>query len=174
MQKPSYNSQYYDWYDRWWHPGTACPSYYTDKTNPIHPMFPNPLDHPVVDKWTQDELMRCHYYKNMRNIPGPEDRGEPDIESPSIEEVDKAINEEWNNFVKKSIGGGDLINHPPHYTSGKIEVWDFIIDQGLDFVLGNVIKYVCRAGRKGDRLEDLMKAKAYLEKAISLYEEDNA
>ncbi|NBK21974.1 MAG: DUF3310 domain-containing protein [Spirochaetia bacterium] len=110
----------------------------------------------------------------MRNIPGPEDRREPDIKSPSIEEVDKAINEEWNNFVKKSIGGGDLINHPPHYTSGKIEVWDFIIDQGLDFVLGNVIKYVCRAGRKGDRLEDLMKAKAYLEKAISLYEEDNA
>jgi hypothetical protein len=60
MQKPSYNSQHYDWYDRWWHPGTACPSYYTDKTTPIHPMFPNPLDHPVVDKWTQDELMRCH------------------------------------------------------------------------------------------------------------------
>lgn len=76
--------------------------------------------------------------------------------------------------ISKLKGIRDTIDHPPHYTQGKIEVWDFIIDQGLDFVLGNVIKYVCRAGRKGDRLEDLKKAKAYLEKAISLYEGDNA
>lgn len=62
------------------------------------------------------------------------------------------------------------INHPPHYTRGKIEVWDFIMDQRLGFMSGNVIKYVCRAGHKGDALTDLRKAKAYLDKLIEQLE----
>ena len=37
---------------------------------------------------------------------------------------------------------------PPHYQRGKIEVWDFIADQELDYFTGNVIKYLCRAGHK--------------------------
>lgn len=62
----------------------------------------------------------------------------------------------------------DEIDHPAHYTRGTIEVWDFIINQGLPFCEGNIVKYVCRAGYKGDRLVDLKKAKAYLDKLISL------
>lgn len=60
--------------------------------------------------------------------------------------------------------------NPNHYKRGKIEVWDFIHDQGLDFLLGNVIKYVCRAGHKKyeEELDDLIKAKLYIEKKISL------
>lgn len=42
----------------------------------------------------------------------------------------------------------DLINHPPHYNSGKIEVIEFIEDQDLGFALGNAVKYIARAGRK--------------------------
>ena len=58
--------------------------------------------------------------------------------------------------------------NPDHYQLGKIQVWDFIIDQDLDFVLGNVVKYVCRAGTKPgeSRLDDLLKAQAYINKAI--------
>lgn len=52
----------------------------------------------------------------------------------------------------------DVINHPSHYTRGKIEVIDFIEDQQLPYHLGNVIKYVARAGYKGDKLEDLKSA----------------
>lgn len=59
----------------------------------------------------------------------------------------------------------DLIAHPGHYTGGKIEVWDFIHDQKLDFLEGNVVKYVCRYKRKNG-LEDLLKARQYLEKLI--------
>ena len=57
---------------------------------------------------------------------------------------------------------------PDHYQLGKIEVWDFIIDQDLDYCLGNVVKYVCRAGAKPgeSRLDDLRKASAYITKAI--------
>lgn len=51
----------------------------------------------------------------------------------------------------------DVINHPSHYTRGKIEVIDFIEDQQLPYHLGNVIKYIARAGYKGDKLEDLKK-----------------
>ena len=61
----------------------------------------------------------------------------------------------------------DVINHPSHYTRGKIEVIDFIEDQGLSFHLGNVIKYVARAGSKGDKLEDLKKARWYLDRYIN-------
>lgn len=56
----------------------------------------------------------------------------------------------------------DVINHPSHYTRGKIEVIDFIEDQQLPYHLGNVIKYIARAGYKGDKLEDLKKSKMVL------------
>lgn len=62
---------------------------------------------------------------------------------------------------------GDVINHPSHYTRGKIEVIDFIEDQQLPYHLGNVIKYIARAGHKGDKLEDLKKARWYLDRYIN-------
>jgi hypothetical protein len=61
----------------------------------------------------------------------------------------------------------DTVNHPPHYTAGKIEVIDFIEDQKLSYHLGNVVKYVCRADHKGSRLEDLKKAAWYLNREIA-------
>lgn len=61
----------------------------------------------------------------------------------------------------------DVINHPSHYTRGKIEVIDFIEDQQLPYHLGNVIKYISRAGHKGDKLEDLKKARWYLDRYIN-------
>lgn len=60
------------------------------------------------------------------------------------------------------------VKHPQHYNSGKIEVWDAIVDWGLGFLLGNVIKYAVRAGKKGDRLEDLLKCREYIDKAIDV------
>lgn len=61
----------------------------------------------------------------------------------------------------------NVIDHPSHYNRGKIEVIDFIEDQGLSFHLGNVIKYIARAGSKGDKLEDLKKARWYLDRYIN-------
>lgn len=61
----------------------------------------------------------------------------------------------------------DPINHPDHYAAGrKYEPIDVIEDWGLDFNIGNTVKYISRAGRKGDVLEDLLKARWYLERAI--------
>jgi hypothetical protein len=71
--------------------------------------------------------------------------------------------------MKKS---NENINHPSHYTDGKIEVIDFIEDKKLNFNLGNVVKYVARAGKKdkSKELEDLKKAFWYLEREINNYE----
>lgn len=55
---------------------------------------------------------------------------------------------------------------PTHYTRGRIEVWDFIRDQQLNYHLGNAIKYICRAGFKGSKREDLEKAIHYLENEL--------
>ena len=57
---------------------------------------------------------------------------------------------------------------PRYYQRGSIQVWDFIRDQGLNFHLGNAIKYICRYGHKGaynEQLSDLNKAIHYLENA---------
>lgn len=63
---------------------------------------------------------------------------------------------------------GDRVNHPPHYNTGKIEVYDFIEDKELTYCRGNVVKYVVRAGIKNPdtEIEDLEKANWYLNKEI--------
>lgn len=64
--------------------------------------------------------------------------------------------------------------NPSHYLNGKIEPWDFIFDQQLDFFYGNVIKYICRAGFKDgeSELDDIRKALTYLERKVYLLEQD--
>lgn len=61
----------------------------------------------------------------------------------------------------------DMVNRPPHYTDGGMEVIDFIEAKRLDYHLGNVVKYITRAGKKDDELQDLKKARWYLDRAIS-------
>ena len=65
----------------------------------------------------------------------------------------------------------DPVHNPSHYKSGGIEVIDVIEAFELNFRLANVIKYVLRAGRKGDALEDLEKAAWYLDREIDKLED---
>lgn len=55
---------------------------------------------------------------------------------------------------------------PNYYSAGEFDVIHFCQHHKLDFCTGNVIKYLVRAGKKGDALEDLQKAKEYLERMI--------
>ena len=64
----------------------------------------------------------------------------------------------------------DLVNSPPHYTNGGIETIDYIEAKDLNYRLGNVIKYVSRAEKKGEPLQDLKKALWYLQRDIELRE----
>lgn len=74
-------------------------------------------------------------------------------------------------FPKDHVVGSDPVNHPPHYKSGGIETIDFIEAKDLNYRLGNVIKYVSRAGKKSsDPIEDLKKAQFYLNREIAIRE----
>ena len=66
----------------------------------------------------------------------------------------------------------DVVNSPAHYTYGGIETIDFIEAKQLSYHCGNVIKYVSRAGKKGERLEDLRKAQWYLNREIERLEKE--
>ncbi len=58
----------------------------------------------------------------------------------------------------------NAISHPSHYCDGrKYEPKDVIRDWGLNFNLGSACKYISRAGRKGDIVEDLEKAKQFIQ-----------
>lgn len=65
----------------------------------------------------------------------------------------------------------DMVTNPAHYTHSKYQTWDVITAWGLGYNLGCVVKYLSRADHKGNRLEDLKKAKAYLDREIELTEE---
>lgn len=62
----------------------------------------------------------------------------------------------------------DPVNHPSHYTDGKIEVIDFIEDKKLNFHRGNAVKYISRAGKKDPtkEKEDILKAIWYLQRDV--------
>lgn len=68
----------------------------------------------------------------------------------------------------------DAVNHPAHYNQGKIEVSEFIADQKLNFFCGNVVKYICRAGKKDPAklLEDMRKALWYLNYEVKRIESE--
>jgi len=61
------------------------------------------------------------------------------------------------------------VHHPSHYggESNPYETIKVIQAWELDFLLGNVVKYISRAGKKGNVLEDLQKARWYLDRAIN-------
>lgn len=91
-----------------------------------------------------------------------------------------SINEDCEKKIKNvkvedDENNNDPVNHPSHYTSGKIEVMDFIEDKKLNFARGNVIKYVSRAGKKdpNKELEDLKKAMWYLNREVERLEKEN-
>ena len=80
-------------------------------------------------------------------------------------EANAKANEEI--VVPDSHKKNPAVHSPSHYTRGGIETIDFIEAKGLNFHLGNVVKYVSRAGFKQDALiQDLEKALWYLNREI--------
>lgn len=60
----------------------------------------------------------------------------------------------------------DPVNHPKHYTKHPSGVECITVTEHMNFCLGNAMKYIWRAGEKGDALEDLRKARWYLDREI--------
>jgi hypothetical protein len=66
----------------------------------------------------------------------------------------------------------DMVNTPPHYNSHPSGVECIQVTEHLNFCLGNAVKYIWRAGLKGEALEDLKKAEFYLKREIARIEKD--
>lgn len=66
--------------------------------------------------------------------------------------------------------GHDPVNHPTHYTSHPSKVECITITEHMNFCQGNAIKYIWRAFQKGSPLEDLRKARWYLNREIERLE----
>ena len=67
----------------------------------------------------------------------------------------------------------DKINRPKHYTKHPSGVECIQITEHFNFNLGNAIKYIWRCGLKGDELEDLKKARWYIEREILKRQSDH-
>lgn len=89
------------------------------------------------------------------------------------DDINKEMKAEEHAPYASSQSRKSSVDHPKHYQSKHgVEVIDIIEEFGLGFHLGNVIKYVLRAGHKSNELEDLEKAKWYLERVIDLKKTD--
>ncbi|MGL5345740.1 MAG: DUF3310 domain-containing protein [Peptostreptococcaceae bacterium] len=98
------------------------------------------------EEWLNDEIQK-NSYNATTNI---------NMESSVLPIIDKDKKE--------------MVEHPNHYNSGKYEVIDVIDDWKLGFYEGNIIKYLARAKHKGKELEDLKKAKFYLDRLVYKFE----
>jgi len=75
-------------------------------------------------------------------------------------------------YMKQAMEQSDVINNPKHYERYAIEPVSFIMNNELPFWMGNVIKYIMRAGYKSNTAEitDLNKAKRYIDMRINQLE----
>ena len=115
-------------------------------------------------------ISRNYAYKLMSNVKD-EVKVEDEVKSKIPPEVlSQLVYDVSQRKAKIRMMQGDAeetVNHPPHYKVGGIETIDFIEAKGLDYCLGNVVKYITRSEHKGNKKEDLLKAQWYLTRAIS-------
>lgn len=121
----------------------------------------------LVGKWDHDYC--CDPMNNLTCL-CIDDASEDELNL-GLERIGYEISEMINDTSETT---NDPVNHPSHYTKGKIEVADFIADQKLNFDRGNAVKYVCRAGSKDPdkEIQDLEKAIWYINHEIKTLKGD--
>lgn len=121
---------------------------------------PNNPPPPPIKLSANETLKRLAVNENLKRL--------QKVSNQSGLTIEKVIADKSPNRI---ISQCDDINHPSHYTQGDIEVIDYIEDKKLGYRLGNVVKYVSRAGHKDDAIKDLKKARWYLNREIAKREE---
>jgi len=124
-------------------------------------------------------IIQKHNHRGYTVYPSPPDPFEPVEEKTKSDPVAKKLHGE---YFKESLDLNrdraqlaklpERVNHPSHYNQGKYEVIDVIQDWGLDFTEGNVVKYLARSKYKENRIEDLKKARWYLDYLINHLEKE--
>jgi hypothetical protein len=95
------------------------------------------------------------------------------IDSPHIETKITTDIIEAKIITDINVSQDSSVNHPPHYNQGNLEVIEVIKDWGFaeDFCAGNAIKYISRYKYKSNPVEDLKKARWYIDYLIKTLEE---
>lgn len=111
----------------------------------------------LEEAYEQEYKHREEYWENIQKATLPKETGKPD---PYASAVYPPVVPGWSTKY-------DSISNPSHYVEGrKYEPIDVIEDWDLNFRLGNALKYIARAGRKGTKEQDLAKAVWYLQREI--------
>lgn len=76
----------------------------------------------------------------------------------------------YDALLHGDLKSNDPVNHPKHYTQHPSGVECIQITEHFNFCLGNALKYIWRAGEKGSRIEDLKKARWYIDREINRLE----
>ena len=130
---------------------------------------PNRPPPPTIKLSANETLKRLAANETLKRLAANENlKRLQNVSNQSGLTIEKVIADRSPNRI---INQCDDINHPSHYTQGNIEVIDYIEDKKLGYRLGNVVKYVSRAGHKDDAIKDLKKARWYLNREIAKREE---
>lgn len=124
---------------------------------------PNNPPPPPINISADETLKRLAANENLKRL--------QNVSNQSGLTIEKVIANKSANRIRPLDNQNDDINHPSHYTQGGIEVIDYIEDKKLGYRLGNVVKYVSRAGHKDDAIKDLKKARWYLNREIAKREQ---
>ena len=88
-------------------------------------------------------------------------------------EADEMTYADWSKARKVEWKKIEGVDHPPHYTNHPSGVECIQITEHMNFCLGNAVKYIWRADLKDNDIEDLYKAKWYIEREIQRRLDDN-
>ena len=150
--------------------------YYDHST--IYKKEPDPFDSVKqfdnIKMKNEEQLWEAGYkecYPAERAFSGPIQCG---LQGGELYYGDASQGEPYHTIAPNFPVAKEKVNHPQHYNAGKIEVIDAICDWELDFIEGNVVKYITRAKHKGDELGDLKKARWYLDYLVKRLEKQNA
>lgn len=119
------------------------------------------MTHPITPS-TLDAAFSEGRWGDVRRIPTPNGS------------ATQMLGPQWG--ATQKVPNPDPVNHPPHYKSaGGLEVFDVIEAFAADDAhKSHVLKYVLRAGAKGSYIEDMRKARAWIDRAIQYHEEQAA
>lgn len=110
----------------------------------------------------------CDSDSPARPCPGCRDDGGPVFPPLPLPREHRNTTPDVRAPTEPSESGYDPIRRPAHYARLRPEPLEVIEAWNLGFHAGNVLKYVARAGHKGDAVEDLEKARRYLERWIDM------
>lgn len=148
-----------------------------------NPRCPGPKDHAMTANTKADLPWRYDEVEAQRNqYAAVVEKVREEAEDAELGLTGRHITTPWPEaldngtaiFPTKTQNTSDPVNHPAHYTAHPSGVEPILITRHETFLRGNVLKYVMRAPYKGRELEDLLKARTYLNWEVERVENENA